>query len=108
MEFRLKRLLPRKFIGWQGKYMIEDDPDAGWRDCRVIDVSKFGAGLELTDASADETLGRNIILADNLRGEVRHSVAAKSEGVRVGIEFVDLTEAEQTYLSSLVTLQAAW
>jgi hypothetical protein len=108
MELRLKRLLPRKFIDWQGKYMIEDDPDAGWRDCRVIDVSKFGAGLELVDATAEETAGRHIILADNLRGEVRHSFPGKSEGVRVGIEFVDLTEAEMTFLTSLVMLQAVW
>ena len=108
MEPRLKRLLPRKFIDWQGKYMIEDDPDERWRDCRVIDVSTFGAGLELVDVTPDNTAGRNIILADNLRGEVRHTLPAKSDGTRVGIEFVDLTEAEQDYLTSLVNLQATW
>lgn len=108
MVLSLKRLLPRKFIGWQGKYMIEDDPAATWRDCRIVDVSKFGAGLELVGATPDETAGRNIILADNLRGEVRHCVAANSEGLRVGIEFVGLTESDQTYLNSLVKLQAVW
>jgi hypothetical protein len=108
MELRLKRLLPRKFIDWQGKYMIGGDPDGRWRDCRVVDVSKFGAGLQLIDVPADTTAGRSIILADNLRGEVRHSLPAKIEGVRVGIEFVGLTEAEQNYLTSLVALQAVW
>ncbi|HXQ59327.1 MAG TPA: PilZ domain-containing protein [Acidimicrobiales bacterium] len=108
MELKLKRLLPRNFIDWRGQYMIEDDPEASWRECRVIDVSTFGAGLELVDATPDETAGRSIVLADNLRGEVRHAIPAKSNGVRVGIEFVDLTEAEQTYLTSLVQLQAAW
>jgi hypothetical protein len=104
----LKRLLPRNFIDWQGQYKIEDDPEGSWRECRVVDVSTFGAGLELVDATPDETAGRNIVLADNLRGEVRHAVPAKSNGVRVGIEFVDLNETEQTYLNSLVKLQAAW
>jgi hypothetical protein len=108
MELRLKRHLPRKFVGWPGKYMIEDDPDGRWRDCRVVDVTKFGAGLELVDATPDEAAGRNIILADNLRGEVRHSVPARTDGLRVGIEFVDLTEAEQAFLTSLVELQAVW
>jgi hypothetical protein len=108
MELRLKRLLPRKFIDWQGKYMIENDPDECWRDCRVIDVTTFGAGLELVDVTLDKTAGRSIILSDNLRGQVRHTLPAKNDGIRVGIEFVNLTEIEQSYLTSLANLQAVW
>jgi hypothetical protein len=108
MELTLKRLLPRKFIDWHGMYMIQGDPEERWRVCRVIDVSSLGAGLELVDVTPEETAGQSIILAANLCGEIRHCLTAKTDGLRVGIEFVDLTQAKQTYLTSLVALQAYW
>jgi hypothetical protein len=44
-----------------------------------------------------------------LRGEIKHSRPAKAEDrVRVGTEFVDLTEEGRSYLSSLVELDAHW
>jgi hypothetical protein len=88
--------------------MIEDDPDERWRDCRVIDVSSLGVGLELTDVTAQEAAGRNIILASNLRGTVRHSVPSRGPGIRVGVEFVDRSEDDETYVTSLVKLHAHW
>jgi len=108
MELRLRRLLPRQFADWHGRYMIEDDPDERWRPCRVVDVSTLGAGLELFDVTPDEMAGRSIILSVDLRGEVRHAVAARTDGFRVGIQFEDLTEAESTYVKSLVKLEALW
>jgi hypothetical protein len=108
MELRLRRLLPRQFTDWHGRYMIEGDPDERWRPCRVVDVSTLGAGLELFDVTPDEMAGQSIILSVDLRGEVKHAVEARSDGLRVGIQFDDLTEAESTYVKSLVRLQAHW
>jgi hypothetical protein len=88
--------------------MIEGDPEERWRQCRVVDVSTLGAGLELFDVTPDEMAGQTIILSVDLRGEVKHAVADRSDGLRVGIQFEDLTDAESTYVKSLVRLQALW
>jgi hypothetical protein len=108
MELRLKRLLPRQFADWHGRYMIEDDPNECWRPCRVVDVSTLGAGLELFDVTAEEMAGKSIILSVDLKGEVKHTVAAREDGLRVGIQFEDLTSTESDYVKSLVKLQAHW
>ena len=108
MELRLRRLLPRQFTDWHGRYMIEDDPDERWRPCRVVDVSTLGAGLELFDTTTEEMADRSIILSVDLRGEVKHAVEARTDGIRVGIQFEDLTEIESDYVRSLVRLQAHW
>jgi len=104
----LRRLLPRQFTDWQGKYMIEDDPDELWRDCRVIDMSSAGAGLELLGVRPEELPGHKILLAVQFRGEVRNSAPSGNDGMRVGIQFSNLTPEEREYLDSLVELKAAW
>jgi hypothetical protein len=43
-----------------------------------------------------------------LRGEVRHAGPGECNGLRVGIEFVDVTEEERGYLDSLSELHAVW
>jgi hypothetical protein len=108
MEIKLRRLLPRQFADWHGKYMIEGDPEERWRECRVVDMSSAGAGIELLDVSPEETKGRRIALAVHLSGEVRHAKPGREDSLRVGIQFVDLTEAERTYLESLAHLRALW
>jgi hypothetical protein len=108
MELRLRRLLPRQFADWHGRYMIEDDPDECWRPCRVVDVSTLGAGLELFDTTTEEMADRSIILSVDLRGEVKHAVENRTDGIKVGIQFEDLTAVESDYVKSLVKLQALW
>ena len=108
MELRLRRLLPRQFTDWQGRYMIEGDPSDVWRPCRVVDVSTLGAGLELFGTITDEMAQRTIAVSVDLRGEVRHTVEANDDGIRAGIQFGDLTAAENAYIRSLVKLQTLW
>ncbi len=105
---QIRRLLPRQFTDWQGKYMFEDDPDQRWRDCRVVDVSSAGAGLQLIDTSEDEIVGERVLLAVHLRGVLRNAGPGRAGGLRVGIQFIDLTDGERHYLESLKELQVAW
>ena len=100
--------MPRQVTNWRGKYMIEGDPAERWRDCRVVDVSSAGAGVELLDATPEETEGHQIILAVHLRAMVRNSGPARGEILRVGTQFVDLSAAECAYLSSLAEVDAHW
>ena len=104
----IRRLLPRQFADWRGKYAIEGDPAERWRDCRVIDISSAGAGLELADTSAREAAGQRILIAVHLRGEVRNAVPAKNGALRAGVQFVDLSDAERFYLDSLEEIKALW
>jgi hypothetical protein len=105
---QIRRLLPRQFTDWRGKYLFEEDPDQVWRDCRVLDVSSAGAGLQLPQTDGHELMGEHVILAIHLRGELRNVAPGRNDGIRVGIRFVDLTEDEQQYLESLKELQVAW
>jgi PilZ domain-containing protein len=88
--------------------MIDGDPDERWRECRVIDVSSAGAGLELLGTTPEETDGRQIILALHLRAQVRNAGPTRGPILRVGTQFVDLTPMERDYLSSLADTGAVW
>ena len=105
---QLRRLLPRQFTNWRGKYLFEDESEQRWRNCRVLDVSSAGAGLELLETAPGQPVGTRILLAVHLRGELRNSEPTKSDHVRAGIQFVDLSAEERFYLDSLAELQAAW
>ena len=107
-EVQHRRLLPRQFTDWRGRYVIEGDPERRWRDCRIVDISSAGAGLELLDATPEETNGQRILLAVQLKGEVRHVEEGRSDELRVGMQFVELTEEERVYLASLAALDARW
>jgi hypothetical protein len=105
---QIRRRLPRQFTDWQGRYLIEGDPDRRWTECRVIDISSAGAGLEVVGSNPRGACGDRIIVAIQLCGEVRSCIPGKDDRSRIGIEFVDLTEAERRYLESLAELQAVW
>jgi hypothetical protein len=107
MEY-LRRILPRQFADWRGKYLFEDEPGQPWRNCRVLDVSSAGAGLELQELSPGELVGTRILLAVHLRGDLRNAQPTSSGQLRAGIQFVNLTSGEREYLDSLAELQATW
>lgn len=105
----LRRSIPRQVTDWRGKYMIEGDVEEHWRDCRVLDISSAGAGLELLETTAEETEGRNIVLAVHLKATVRNATNGNAgDRVRVGAQFVDLSTPELDYIKSLATVGARW
>jgi hypothetical protein len=108
MIHQLRRFLPRQFVDWPGSYLVENDAEQRWSDCRVIDISTAGAGLELDDAPAAATEGQRIFVAVHLQAEIRHTRPAKEGRLRVGAQFVDLTDAERVYLASLTKVEARW
>jgi len=81
--------------------MIEGDPAQRWRECRIVDISTTGAGLELRDATPEETEGRRIILAVQLTADVRYTREG-DDGLRAGAQFVNLSDAERAYITSLI------
>jgi hypothetical protein len=90
---------------------------SGWRDCTLVDVSGTGAGFQAymlaTDAVQLSTAELELIDASGgegrirLRGQVRHLTRSDEGHVRVGIEFVGLTELERRLLEMLFGRDAA-
>jgi len=108
MEAQIRRLLPRQVVDWSGSYSIQDEPEEHWGECRVIDISSGGAGLELAEPLTGIEVGKNIIVAVRLRAEVKDCRIRRADHLRVGIQFMDVSERENAYLASLVDLQARW
>lgn len=107
-SIKLRRLLPRHLTDWRGRYMIEGDPFEQWRECRMVDISAAGAGLELLDATPEEIVGKNIVLALELKAEVRYARESSDEQTRVGVQFVELTDAKKAYIDSLMEYGPRW
>jgi hypothetical protein len=101
---------------WEGRYRFAGAP--GWRSCELVDVSATGAGfqafmlatdalpmahveLELTDRGDPEPEPLR------LRGRVAHLTRSNAGHVRVGMEFVDLTELEGRLVAMLFRRDAA-
>jgi hypothetical protein len=110
-----RRRSARYPTNWAARFRFE--PNAAWRDCRLIDVSWEGAALELHGVGDDEPLAGPIwvdvtsvggsddgIVVD---GTVRHRARTAMGRTLVGIEFRRLNVEELQLLRLLVTLRAA-
>jgi hypothetical protein len=120
-EFR--RRVPRiATTSWSGRYIVEDDPASDWAECRVLDISVLGVGLELFPTRADEDLGplvghRLVIqvqapvgesISVRLAGTVTNVGTGVQGGIRTGLEFVGLSETEQAIVRVIEQLLVAW
>jgi hypothetical protein len=105
---QIRRLLPRQFADWRAKCMFAEDADKQWHECRVVDVSTAGAGILLPAMTPEDVVGTGVLLAVHLSGELRNVGPGRNGGLRVGIQFADLTEEERKYLDSLAELHTAW
>jgi hypothetical protein len=108
MEHEFRRLLPRLIVDWQGVVKLDGPTEEPWRDCRVVDISSAGAGLELANTSAEVVEGASLLLAIHLRSQVKHRRQTVGGRLMVGTEFTHLTDGECAYLASLHELQAHW
>ncbi len=112
MERRRRAL--RQPAGWAGKCHVDGESVVRWHDCRVIDISILGLGITFHHQSPSELVGRALhvevpAVGDSVKvrfdGEIRNATPTNPEGcVRVGIEFVGLSEPERAitaYLSAM-------
>jgi hypothetical protein len=96
---------------WAARYLEQGSSDLGWRDCRVLDISRGGAALEIAPHDSVEGIvalelyafgdaPRNIAVS----GEVRHSTQLASGAKRIGLEFTGISAAEEQLLALLLRL----
>ncbi|HUZ09892.1 MAG TPA: hypothetical protein VMU76_06975 [Acidimicrobiales bacterium] len=117
MELRRRRV-PRQEAGWFGKCLVEDDPEAMWCECRVIDVSIIGAGLEVFGLAHGDLVGRRMVVevqaptgasvSVRFVGVINNAGVVPGGGVRFGMEFVGLSKSERSILNMLEQMQVAW
>ena len=102
--------------GWTGRYRLEGA--SAWRDCTLVDLSETGAGFQAfmlaTDAVSMSTAELELVDGSRggadpirLRGQVCHLTRSSEGHVRVGIEFVELTELEARLIGMLFDRDAA-
>lgn len=116
-----RRRVPRQTAGWTGKYTIEGEDPEAWYECRVLDISVIGVGVELfgeIPQPADTLLGKRMVveahtpagesLSIRARGEVTNVTPGADGGTRAGMQFVDLAEGERSILDVLVLMDALW
>jgi PilZ domain len=108
---------PRETTDWPGRYWFEDDPQVHEGDCRVVDISVEGAGVEVFGDTPIEPVGhrlsvrvqgpRGLTIVIHLAGVVRNLSLGSSGGVRLGVQFFGVTAMERGILQALESLQAA-
>jgi hypothetical protein len=120
-EFR--RRVPRiATTSWSGRYIVEDDPESEWMECRVLDISVLGVGLELIPIDSDDDSGRlvgrqlviqvQVLVGESisvrLMGTVKNVGSSAQGGIRTGLEFVGPSETEQAIVRVIEQLQVVW
>ncbi len=119
MEPQLRRRTPRISVDhWPAKYTVADDPQSGWHECVLLDVSLLGMGAELFGPTSSALIGRRLSvevdvgtessISLRLAGVVRNVRPGEEGGTRAGIEFVGLSESDLSVLKLMEQLNIRW
>jgi hypothetical protein len=106
-------------VAWQVRFRIAGGTAERWHECRVLDVSVAGAGLEVAPGDAALLARGRLVVELGLAGDVsdggggglqltawvRH-VTADDGATRVGITFVNMTALERDILGAMVARRA--
>lgn len=105
-----RRQLQRQPAGWAASYQLTGESATGWHECRVVDISMLGIGITFPHPNPSELSGRLISVnlpgdgnSVNVRleGEIKNAAVTMSREIRVGIEFIRLSETEQAITAVL-------
>lgn len=104
-----RRRAPRLTAGWQSRYAVDGRPDDGWYGCRVLDISLGGVALELFGPAPLQDAGIHVEIhvptypvGLHLRARARSVGPSTSTGIRVGVEWHDVTPVQAQLLNSLL------
>ncbi|HEY3942496.1 MAG TPA: PilZ domain-containing protein [Acidimicrobiales bacterium] len=117
MKLRRRRV-PRQSADWFGKCLVDDDPEGAWYECRVVDVSILGAGIEVFGFTGRVTVGQRLVLevqtpegdsvTVHLVGEVKNVGSAPRGRLRIGVEFTELSDGERSIVGVIQRMRMAW
>jgi len=95
-----QRRVPRRRLSRAGQYRIDQGPPG---ECRVLDISTLGVGVELLDPVRTlDLIGQRVAIRIStvlvpsdgvcMLGEIRNVAPAPGGRVRIGVEFVGQSE----------------
>ena len=108
-----RRRVERQSAVWMGTCHVEGDSPDRRRDCGVFDFSALGVGMDFRHPDSVDVVGRRVSMClpvgdsidITLMGDVRNAKAGPDGIVRVGVEFVGLSE-EELYIVDLLALDS--
>jgi hypothetical protein len=113
-----RRRVPRQNANWFGKCLVHDDPEGPWYECRVVDISMLGAGVEIFGSSELDLVGGHLAVeveppdgrsfSIQFVGEIKNVGLGPRGRVRVGLEFVDLSDSERSIVTMLEQMHMGW
>ncbi|MHB8682136.1 MAG: PilZ domain-containing protein [Acidimicrobiales bacterium] len=106
-DAQLRRSTPRQFTAWRGRYLWQGEPAHHWRECQIIDVSTIGAGLLVPGATPVQVRDRRLTLNLCLPAKVTNAVDTEA-GLRVGIEFLEVSPEEREELRKMAQFGVRW
>ena len=96
----------------------EPTPTSGGRIAGVVDISVLGAAVLVGDAPMSDLAGKTLTVrvapltggsvSLTFVGAVRNVTARVGTGMRIGIEFVGLSEMERSIMNALEVIEAVW
>ena len=114
---REQRREPRTHVSQPASFLLLNHPERGWGSCRIKDISRYGAGLVLFGppwpryrselrllVRLDAHEATNDPPVDFLEVVVRNTSATEEGWLRVGVEFIALTEGQQATAMEWVRL----
>lgn len=118
---QLHRRVPRHEAGWPARCTL-DEGSGPWAECRVLDISVIGVGVavgvEIAGPRPRDLIGRRMVVemenpagtAGRLRllGEVRNTGPGRNGGIRLGLEFADLSGSGRAVLDLLEAMPPSW
>jgi hypothetical protein len=104
-----RRRAERQDAVWIGECHVDGEMPGIWRDCGVFDLSALGVGMDLRHPDASDLLGRRLSVRlpigasmdMTLTGEVRNAKTGPDGIVRVGVEFLDVSDTERSIVDLL-------
>jgi hypothetical protein len=111
-----RRRTQRHPADWLGYCHIEGEPVDAVRECSVLDISELGVGIRLQHPDGAALIGCHVSVETpspgssvhiRLEGHIRSASPADNGRVRLGIEFVGITEVEQVLVRALRVLSDA-
>ena len=99
-------------VEWTTRYWLEGTADRQWRVARVLTVSESGLVAELFATTDQEARTHRVVLEMrippavlHLRGDVMWANHGSQGGVRVRLQFVNLSVVERDLVESLLLVE---
>ena len=99
-------------VEWTTRYWLEGSPDRQWRVARVLTISGDGLVAELFATTYDEVRAHRVVLEMrvppavlHIRGDVMRADNGGQGGVRVRLQFVNLSAVEHDLIESLLLVE---